>query len=464
MDNRYLRTVVKVNSYFKEVVYQHPLLKKIKKKVPQKHFKRISFEAVPIILGSILVGIVSYIYEELFHIVEKFSIYVYGISPYIFLVLSPVCFLGAYLLVEKYAKFAKGSGIPTVLATLELADTPKHYLIEKLLGLKIIIIKIASSVVLLLGGGSIGREGPTLQISTSIFKIISDFFPKATKKITLKTLIITGGASGLAAAFNTPLGGIVYVVEELSRTHINKLRTPVFTGVIIAGFTAQFFTGPYLFLGFPKIKTLPFNLIHFGIILSILGGIFGSIFAKMYLAFFEFFNNFKYKIALVLGLGIAFAVLIILTNTKTLGTGKPLINEILFHSNTDIPWYSFPARFFGSLLSAFSGGAGGIFATSLASGASLGHFVLSFFKIQELHYNLLILMTMVAFLTSVTRTPFTAAILVLEMTDRHSAIFYFLIAGIISQFVSELIQKGSLYETQCNIILDKFKTETQDHS
>ncbi|MBK9936022.1 MAG: chloride channel protein [Cytophagaceae bacterium] len=99
-------------------------------------------------------------------------------------------------------------------------------------------------------------------------------------------MLITSGASGLAAAFNTPLGGIVYVVEELSKSHINKLRVPVFTAVIFAGFTAQFFMGPYLFLGFPKTQTLPLNLIPLGFGLAILGGIFGSLLSLFVLKIF----------------------------------------------------------------------------------------------------------------------------------------------------------------------------------
>lgn len=450
-----------INKFISEQVEKNNWLKKIKRKIPQKHLQRMSTEGIPLLLGSFLVGIVSVGYEKLFEFVEKTSLGLYGFSPYLFLVVSPLCFLLSYILVQKYAPFANGSGIPQLLASIEINEKHNSIILNKLLSFKIIGIKILSSLVLLLGGGSIGREGPTLHISGSIFKIISDFFPKATAKITLNTLIITGGASGLAAAFNTPLGGIVYVVEELSRTHINKLRTPVFTAVIIAGFTAQFFMGPYLFLGFPKVKSLPINLIHLGIILSILGGLMGAIFTKSILFISSIMSKVKFKKIFVLVLGLLFGILLVFTNHETLGTGKPLINEILFHKNNNIPWYTFPSRFIGSLLAFCSGGAGGIFATSLASGASLGHFFLSFFNIPTLYYNLLILMTMIAFLTSVTRTPFTASVLVLEMTDRHSAIFYFLMAGIIAQFIAELVQKKPIYEILRDRIL-KNNLITQD--
>ena len=297
-----------------------------------------------------------------------------------------------------------------MLAAVELSDSEdNNNLISRLLSLKIIIVKILSSIVLLFGGGSIGREGPTLQISSSVFYLIHQYFPKI-KKIDLKTLLITGGASGLSAAFNTPLGGIVYVVEELTKTHISKLKTPVFAAVIIAGFTAQFFTGPYLFLGFPKTGLLTLKLTVLGVGLSILGGIVGTLFVVSIQKLMTARNFFKNSYFFPAILGLAFAILIYLTGSSTLGSGKPLINEILFTNNIGSDFGVFLGRFLGSILSFGSGGAGGIFSTSLSTGAALANFVLSFFDIDHGASNVLVLMTMIAFLTGVTRTPFTSAV------------------------------------------------------
>lgn len=439
------------------------IVKKISKKIPQKYIARFSGEALPLIVGSVLVGLISVLYEELFKHVEGWSINLFNYSPYYFFILSPLCFFLTQYIVTKYSKYASGSGIPQLLAAIEISETSfGNKVMHKLLGIKIILFKILSSLILLFGGGSIGREGPTLHISGSIFKIISDFMPKTRAKITQQTLLITGGASGLAAAFNTPLGGIVYVVEELTKAHINKLRTPIFSAVIIAGFTAQFFTGSYLFLGFPKIKSLPLNLIPMAILVSVLGGLMAGVFCKVVLAIIAYKKTIKNKNLFAIGLGLAFATLLFFTDSYSIGSGKPLINKILFDKTEALSYYSFPARFFGSILSFVTGGAGGIFATSLASGAALGQFVLSFFEFAEVHQNLLILMTMIAFLTGVTRTPFTSAVLVLEMTDRHSAIFYFLMAGIIAQYLSEYIQKKPIYEVIKDDIMEDLKTKPRN--
>ena len=432
------------------------LIRVFRKKIPQRILNRLSNEGIPLIVGSVVVGLLSVLFEFLFAETEAFSLEIYHYNKLYFFILSPLTFCLSVYLVRRFAKFSNGSGIPQMLAAIELSETPNNGIISSLLSLKIIVIKILSSVILLFGGGSIGREGPTLQISSSVFYLIHSYFPRL-KKIELKTLLITGGASGLGAAFNTPLGGIVYVVEELTKSHINKLKTPVFAAVIIAGFTAQFFTGSYLFLGFPKTGSLGFQLVLLGVFLSILGGILGSLFTILIEKTIALRSSFKNIYVFAAIVGICFSSLIYFTNEYSLGTGKILINDILFgkQQNTDIK--IFLGRFFGSLFSFGSGGAGGIFSTSLSTGASLAQFVLSFLTIEKGAYNILILMTMIAFLTGVTRTPFTSAVLVLEMTDRHSAIFYFMMAAIISQFFSERIQKKSFYEKIKEGILSDLK-------
>ena len=113
---------------------------------------------------------------------------------------------------------------------------------------------------------------------------------------------------------------------------------------------------------------------------------------------------------------------------------------------TETKWYLFPARFTASILSFLTGGAGGIFATSLSSGAALGDVLNTIFQIAPEHHNLMVLLAMIGFLTGVTRTPFTSAILVLEMTDRHSLIFHLMLAGMVSSLFSILVSRHSLYD------------------
>ncbi len=147
----------------------------------------------------------------------------------------------------------------------------------------------------------------------------------------------------------------------------------------------------------------------------------------------------------VIGCALIMAV-IALFNTHILGSGKDLMNELLFHADKHQHWYYPILRTIGPILSFTTGAAGGVFAPALSAGASIGGLFAQAFHLTATDSNLLILAGMVGFLTGVTRTPFTSAILVLEMTDRHSVIFYLMFAGMVASLVSILIDKHSFYD------------------
>ena len=212
----------------------------------------LPLRAIPFWIAALLTGFVAVGYEYLFHAFEDFGQGIIQKHPLWVFGLTPVAFLLSLWLVERFAPGARGSGIPHLMAAVEILPAHKG-LIHKLLSLRIAVIKILSSLSMLLGGGVVGREGPTLQISGSIFQWVYSRLPGFWPRVSQRIMLITGGAAGLAAAFNTPLGGIVFAVEELTRTHISYFRTSVLAAVIIAGMAAQTLLGPYLYLGFPKI-------------------------------------------------------------------------------------------------------------------------------------------------------------------------------------------------------------------
>ena len=122
------------------------------------------------------------------------------------------------------------------------------------------------------------------------------------------------------------------------------------------------------------------------------------------------------------------------------------MNETLFTSQKTVSWHTVVMRIVGPVIAFNTGAAGGIFAPSLAAGASTGAFIAGLFHFAGANANILILSGMVGFLTGVTRTPFTSAVLVLEMTDRHSVIFHLMLAALISNGAALIIDKHSLYD------------------
>jgi H+/Cl- antiporter ClcA len=374
---------------------------------------------------------------------------IYEKTSWAFFIITPSCFVLAWWIVSKYAPYARGSGIPQVSAAIELSN-PKHaYKVNVLLSVRIIFIKIISSLIVVFGGAVIGREGPTIQISASIFKKINDLLPAWYSKISKRNMIVTGAAAGLAAAFNTPLGGIVFAIEELTKTHFSFFKSALLTGVIISGLTALNFLGPYLYLGYPSLGDMPSWIILLTIPIAIITGFAGSAMGSVILFIFKkkkVLKNDLQKVIYVAICGLIIATLAVFVDGQILGSGKEIMVNTLFTSEKHVEWYLPILRIFGQIASFSTGAAGGIFAPSLSAGASIGAVFSGWFHLSDTETNLIILCGMTGFLTSITRSPFTSSILVLEMTNSHNVIFYIMLTALLSNLIATLVSRHSLYD------------------
>jgi len=406
------------------------------------------FQFLPFLIAATITGLVAVSYSLLFSYAEHLSFYLFELNNYLIFIITPVCFLFSWWLTIKYSPGSQGSGIPQVMGVIELKNHQKSY-VGKLLGLKIIIVKILSSCVKVMGGGISGREGPTIQIASSIFYLVHKYLPKWWEPVSQKNMLIAGASSGLAAAFNTPLGGIIFAIEELSKFHIKYYKSPLFTAVIIAGLTAQGLTGPYLYLGYPKVSVTGIKVVLAVILVAIVCGYFGS---KMCVAMFRLMRFFKrikkrkYQIGVVLFCALFVATFIYLAGIDAMGSGKEVMETRLFSDHKTVEWYLPFVRMYGLIASFSFGGAGGVFAPSLSAGAGFGALAAQLLGLTGQSANMVILIGMTAFLTGVTRAPFTSAIIVFEMTDRHSVIFFLLLGAILANIIATLVDKKPFYE------------------
>lgn len=423
----------------------------------EKIRKYILLERWPYWISALLVGLVAVSFSKIVSFSENFSLNIYKNNPEYLFFLSPIFFLLSWAMVYFIAPEAKGSGIPQVMAAVDILEKgQKQEKIQKLLGLRIAIVKVISSSLVLLGGGAIGREGPTLQISASIFYFTSQKFNVLKKYLTQETWIITGAAAGLAAAFNTPLGGLVYAIEELATQHLNKFKSSLITAVIISGFSSQMILGPYLYLGYPKILALDKQLIPTIILISISCGILGALFGKIIFSLTRmkniYFNKTKSLFFIPICCGLVTAGAIYFIDHRFMGGGKELLVNLLFSG--EIPDFKVVVlRFIAPIITYLGGGAGGIFAPSLAAGGSLGNYIASNITLVD-NTGLCTMLGMISFLTGVTRAPFTAFILVLEMTDRHSTILPMMLAAILANSFAKFISDKSFYEMLKETYLD----------
>ena len=417
-------------------------------KIGTASIRRNVLQAIPFWIASLITGLLAVGYTRMFGYSEDLLKELLAWKKWSIFFAAPLCFLLAWLVIVWFAPNARGSGIPQVMAAIDLATPKNDNKVKKLLSLRIIIAKITSSLFMVLGGGAIGREGPTIQIAGSVFRIINKRIPSSWPQLSKQSFILTGAAAGLAAAFNTPLGGVVFAMEELAKIHVRFFRTALFSAVIIAGLTAQGLLGPYLYLGYPNVQGLTASIFIGVAITAIISGILGSIMCKAILKLMKWRKSLsKWKSVLfVVCSGLLIAFLAYFFNDEVLGSGKDLMNTTLFTDAKSVSWHTVAMRTMGPVIAFNTGGAGGVFAPALAGGASVGAYISGLFHFMGANANILILCGMVGFLTGVTRTPFTSAILVLEMTDRHSVIFHLMIAALISNIAAIVIDKHSFYD------------------
>lgn len=424
-------------------------LKTVFDSIHNERLKNNFLQAIPFWVASLITGLIAVLYARLFAYAENGAAYIFRHHVWGLFIIIPTCFVLSWWIVVKYSPYAKGSGIPQVMASIELA-TPRYIeKVNKMLSIRIIFIKMLSSLIMIFGGGVIGREGPTIQIAGSVFRSVNQWLPAWWPKISKKNMIMTGAAAGLAAAFNTPLGGIVFAVEELTKTHISYFKTALFTAIIIAGLTAQALLGPYLYLGYPDVSGLSSYVFFWILVVAIIAGLLGSIMAKIILSLLRWKSTFKFKwqhVVYIIVCALSIASLACVFDQSVFGSGKGLMTHSLFTHDKYSTIQTPLLRIAGPILSFSTGASGGIFAPSLGCGASIGSFMSGLLHLSEADSNIIILSGMVAFLTGVTRSPFTSAILVLEMTDRHNVIFHLMTAGMTASLTSLMIDRHSFYD------------------
>ena len=210
---------------------------------------------------------------------------------------------------------------------------------------------------------------------------------------------------------------------------------------------------------------MPFWIMFLILPVAIITGIAGSGMGYTILFIFKkkkaLKNNFQTGIYIVF-CGLTVAALAVFLDIQTFGSGKEIITTTLFTDQKQVDWYLPILRTVGPIISFSTGASGGIFAPSLSAGASIGAVFSGWFHLTGTETDLLILCGMTGFLTSITRSPFTSSILVLEMTDSHNVIFYIMLTALVSNLVASLVSKHSFYDhLKDQYISEIHKNETQ---
>ena len=362
-----------------------------------------------------------------------------GWHSYIPLVLTPLAFVAFAVATHFQFEGAQGSGIPQVIAARHLHEDENH---SQYLTFKVVIGKVVMTILALGAGASIGREGPTVQIGAA-------FMLKAAKLgrlVHARGLILAGSAAGIAAAFNTPLAGIVFAIEEMSRSYHVRTNGIVLSTVILSGIASIALVGNYTYFGISHaVAQFPGDW-PLVVICGVIGGAFGAAFSSGVLIVTQRIRRWQSvttlsKVILVaLFAGLLVAGIGILSGGMTFGTGYTQARGAI--EGTPLPPTFFLTKFIATIASTLSGIPGGLFAPSLAVGAGLGSTIGLVMGSQA---GLAAVLGMAGYFAGVVQAPMTAFVIIVEMTGNNDNLVPVMATSVIGYGVSRLISPEPLY-------------------
>jgi H+/Cl- antiporter ClcA len=360
--------------------------------------------------------------------------------------LAPAGFFVIAWLTPRYFRGAEGSGIPQTIFALRPNAGAK---VEALLKPMVVVGRVVLAAAGLLCGGSIGREGPTVHVGAVIVHSIARWMPHGRIEAQRRALVLAGGAAGVAAAFNTPLAGIVFAIEELSRSFEERASGTTLTAVILAGVVAIALVGDYTYFGQPTVSSQVRAITPGILALAVACGLSGGLFSRLTLESVQWLPGILGRLrserpavfAALCGLGVA--AIGAFSGGLTYGTGYAEARSIL-ENQAHLSWSYAPARALATLLSYLSGIPAGLLAPSLSVGAGFGQFIADLLgQTSAVPFAIL---GMCGYLAGVTQAPLTSLVIVMEMTAQHAMVLPLMVTAALATAVSRLITPP-LYQT-----------------
>ena len=401
-------------------------------------------------LGAIMTGLVAVMYARLIDFGYDMFLRMTAYRWWLPLVVTPgVAAIGAWM-TRRWFAGSEGSGIPQVIATLhDVRETG-----PRLLTLRILIGKIAVSFLAILGGFTIGREGPTIHVGAALMFSLRRFYPARLRSIYSvgleHKLALAGAAAGLSAAFNAPLAGVVFAIEELTRSFEQRTSGVLITAIIFSGVVSLALQGNYVYFGtiavdgrFPNLLALA--VIMVGVTTGVAGGVFCWLLLNTARWMPVSLHTLRTQRPVAFGAvcGLFIAVIGVTSGGHLFGSGYVEARHML-EGNSQLG-AAYPLLKMASMIGSYLPGTpGGLFAPSLAIGAGVGNALHTVFSQMQL--PMLIALGMVGYLAAVTQSPITAFVIVVEMIDGHALVISLMGTALISSQISKLFVPP-LYET-----------------
>jgi chloride channel protein, CIC family len=348
----------------------------------------------------------------------------------------------AGLLVERFAPEASGSGIPQVKATLANVSTNLSW--------RVAFVKLLAAIITIGSGLTLGRQGPTVQVGAGLAAGMSRLVP--TSPDHRRQMIAAGAGAGLAAAFNAPIAGVLFIIEELLQDLSGITLGTAIIASFIGGVVSRLLGGGSLQLNLEVTKSLSsFTIteIPFYLLLGVCAGVFAALFSQGLIYSIKIYRRLHISLPLRVALAglISGIIMSILPQEFRDNTG---LREFVIMGSANVPMaaIAFVAQFILTLIAFGSGAPGGLFAPSLILGSALGHLI-GASEVYLLGFGspaTYALAGMGAFFSGVSKVPITAIVIVFEMTTDFNLVLPLMIGSVTSYLVAEKLVPGSLYD------------------
>ncbi len=397
-----------------------------------------------IVAVAVLGGLVAAFFARLCDAAMRAHAQLYHLARWPTLLLLPLGFAGAAWLTKRFAPAAAGSGIPQVIAAAEQRWRGGRWGGQRVT-LKTAAWKVALTGALLACGASIGREGPTVQVVAAIVRTLTRGLKGGPGR---RAIIIAGGAAGVSAAFNTPIAGVVFAVEELAKSFERRTHTTVILVVVVAGFASYALQGDYAYFGVLGGGSALGSAWLAAPLIGVTGGLCGGAFSWLLAAVLGPSDNpvatwrRAHPVAFAFGCGLVAMAAAIASGGLTFGAGYDEAKSLLQdHPGRGLSLAT--SKFVASLAASASGNPGGIFAPSLATGAGIG----AAFARSGLAFGGrdAVVLGMASYLAGVVQAPLTSAVILMEMTRDPSLVGPLMLAALIARWTSGLIMPEPIY-------------------
>ncbi|MBD7913167.1 ClC family H(+)/Cl(-) exchange transporter [Clostridium cibarium] len=417
-----------------------------------------STSKLKLVLKSLLVGVmtsfVAILYRYALAYAEEYSFIFYNfqrnnkwIIPFCFIILAIIGWIVGKI-VEK-EPFSGGSGIPQVKGIVGgyLTNRP----------ISIIFYKFIGGVLSIISGLSLGREGPSVQLGACTGDILSKKFKSS--RLERRLLMSSGASAGLAAAFNAPLSGVLFSLEEIYKYFSPLVLLSTITAAVASDFIAKEFFGLQPVFNFGKTTPIPLTNYWLLIILGLILGISGVFYNWCTLNSQKIYGKIKLKSSTKMIIPFLFAGVIGLIFPVVLCGGHAVIESLSLSSTLELLILILIGKFIFSMISFGSGAPGGIFFPLLIIGGSIGalfgYVVINYFGVNPEFFNNFIIISMAGYFTAIVRAPITGIILITEMTNSLSHLLSLTIVSIIAYIVAEAFKSKPIYDSLLDSLLKK---------